>query len=1521
MNLSILAVKKPITTCMVFLAIVVLGIVSYRQLPVQLIPDMTFPQIGVSARTDSSAYEIQETLTKPIEGIVAEMPRVKSVMSFTRSGRLWMRVEFEYGTDIQYALVDLEERLATFRNSLDNRRTMINSFPFSTQDWQRGFMILSVRAPGDEQTLFNMARESVEQELGSIQGVSNVEMYGLRNDSAEVLINPDKLSSYGLELGQVMNRVQAAAGDDTFLGRLRSPSETFYVRLDDKITNVEELANLYIDGAGVVRLRDVAQVFMGSSVDTWVNRTMGKNSIRIRLEREGSENLISLARRTRVRIDELNQKLPPGMEIIVETDMAQHIEDAIEQVRKLALFGAMLALLVPLFFFRSFRVAMIVFLSVPISLISVFNLFYAAGLSINIFSIVGLALGVGMLVDNSIVVVENSFRLYHRGKSPREAAMLGGADVGRGLLAATLTTVVVFVPIVFLEGEFKLIVKEPTLALIFPLIVSLLVALSLVPVLTWLVLRSKSSRKQGTVAGARAVKVYQKILKAALRYRGRVLLIIAVLLTLTWLEGCQRIQSATTSDQANREYMEFYFESFQGADLADTDRSVRAIEERLLEHPNLESFSVAFDADGGEARLQLLPKDERENKETWQEIHDSILEFMGPIPGLELTLVRPTQNIEEPSVSMGPQGQLWLRGLDNETIAAYAERLIAALRSHPQITSATLDTRRGEPLYNAVIDREMARLFGVNAQQLARYVRATQSEGTISSLRLEEGETQTDVLFTIEGSEGTTVDEVKELRVFSPQGGSVPLGELARFQTGTEPGRIFRRDRQASEDIEYHYQPDTNQRQLVEDIKELVASLPNPGGVVTEFTGRQRRLDQRGQQFGFVILWGAILVWVVMAAVFESFWVPFTILATNPLMLIGIVWGLDLANLPLDDLAAFGVILLIGLAVNNGIVMMDRALNLQRSGFRRSRAIFEAASTRLRPIMMTYFTTALGLGPLALIGEAEDQWRPVAVVVIGGLTSATALTLIVLPCFYLIGDDFVQWARKPFLNFLGALFELPEALAALVFHPIKVLRGQIPFAPAFRRLLWSLITFAFELLRVPIKILVYTPADIMYLLTRPFRIRHPERDELPPGRLARAGVKLRAAAARLFRAAYRGAKWLALQPWRFARFAWRKIRRKKTAAPPTGLGEARAVPAVITEPAREPAPISLTNIHVLFPPAGFKGLRARLPFGSGKEDFRVAALDGVTLDIPTGLVGLLGPNGAGKTTLLRVIAGLQEPTRGTARLFGAAHRDAPGALAPLIGYLPQTHGHYERMSLYQYLDYFITTTAQTLRRARALSGDYHPALVPRLQALADLDNPAARRRAVWNAIHEVNLAGSAHQPIATFSGGMKQRAGIARILLQQPPILIVDEPTAGLDPIERVKVRLLLARLAEQRLVLFSTHIVEDLEHQCDYLTILNRGKLVYAGEPGKLVGSLEGRVWDVLAQPEEDPESLRADLVARGLQILFQVVERGRAGFRVLSAAHPGGEAVLVAPSLEDALLGTLGRPASQGTPPGVLR
>lgn len=1482
--LSRFAVRRPITTLMIFTAAVMLGLVSYRELSVQLFPDITFPGMGIFVGMQGQASDLLDKVTRPVEEIAAQLPNVKEVMSFTRNDRMWMRVTFEDNTNMRFAVIDAEERLNTWRQSLDDRRVNMFVFPFSTESFQTAFMDLSFQVDDPSMNLSQDFIDRVEQNLKSIQGVAEVQVYGRIYDSVRVVFDPDKLKAYDLSFNRIIGGVSAGAAEQPDLGRMETQAGNLFVRMGDRLRSAQQLAELPVDGKGVLRLRDVADLYQGGALDTTVFRADGKRSVGIEMRKEAGTNLIRLARVVRERVEEIDQSLPPGFHLVINNDDAQTIERVLDEMINLALVGVVLSGIVPLFFLRSVRMASIIFVSIPVSLIATFNFMYGFGLSINILTIIALAIGVSILVDNSIVVLENGFRLAERGVDPATAAATGGQEVGRALLASTATTIVVFVPVYFSEGEIRLIFREGALAIVFPLLISLAVALSLVPVLTSRALRMRLPghrgpfsrwmerrvtrpllslwpwrRSGGTRARALPRELYRAILKRVLRNRGRTIFVIAVLVAFTLIEQYRSVNRGTLQQDARREYMSFHLIYPRGTKLSQADVSVRLVEDKLSKHPAIKRFWTRYDDEEASFWVRLKPIGERPGKMSFQEFERGLFDYIGPVPGGVVSEEGREQPMVETTVTYGEGGEIELRGPDLPVLINMAERVQAALTYFPQITKTELDLDDENPEVEVLLDRERGAMFGVDAGTLAQYVRSTRSSGTLASVKLENGTQQTDVIFEMGGPQRDTLDAIKELPIFSATAGSVPLAEVANFQTEYTSHRYRRQNGQESLDIKFYVRPGTKVNEISTDILDMVRQLPNPGGVGIEIGGQERSRRDREDQAQWVLWLGVVLVYIVMALAFESFWVPLVIWMSIPLVSVGVIWILLLSGKPMDEMAWFGLMVLAGLVVNAPIVMLDYAQRLRHErGYGRMRAVFQACDHRLRPVSMTVLTTILGLAPLAFLqSEGNDQWAGLALVVIGGLLSSTILTLLVIPCLYIVVEDLIRFVA-PFFRWLMHI------------HARR-------FSQLSRFLEWLL----FEFPRA-----VVTPANWRFWAW--------------PVRLARALARGVLAAWRAFRQSavlrwsIEGALWIFAGLTAAASLLLRPFRRRPATEPPLPIGEInREIPI---EPPRSkhrppeysPAapPLEVQSLRVIYPTPNWKLLARAIPstrYAIGCRPIQgVDALTDINLRIEPGLFGLLGPNGAGKTTLMRCMAGLLPPTRGTVRIFGAPLRDHPEALAPLVAYLPQYHGLYDPMTLREFLSYF---------------------LLLRMEAQRTVLDHTQVERAVAAAADEVHLLDVLDQRLGTYSGGMRQRAGLARVLLAAPPIILVDEPTAGLDPVERVKVRLLLAQLARTRTVVFSTHLVEDLELSCRAVGILRQGRLLYSGPPSELLDNLRGRIWEVPLDNGDVPLAARDRIDVR----LFRVAGPAGLRWRCLAPAAPTPDSATVAPRLEDAFLAIL--------------
>jgi len=1446
MTLSKIAITRPVTTTMFFIAIVLLGCVSFRELPVQLLPDVSLPGAMVFSRYEGlSVPDTVEKMTKPIEGIAAATPRVREINSTSYAGFARTEILFDFGTDMRFATLDLQDKLARFRGTLPRRGVFVFLRAYGTERMQTFFMWITVGGPEDTETLRRIAEDQLGRQLEAIDGVAEVSIGGHAHESVDVIFQRDQLVAHKVGLSRVFSRIRGAAMGKTALGRVRGTREHYSVVLDDMVANEEDLRRLALDDRGIVRLGDVAHVFRNERQSEWISRINGKNFVGLLIRKDADANPLRLAVKVRRTLKEIAATLPPGYSIDIEQDSAKMIEDIIREVRSLAIVGALLAMVVLMLFVRNLRMAAIVFTAIPISVITTFNLMYFAGLSLNIITLIGLALGIGMLVDSAIVVLENIFRHFERTGHAAEASERATGEVWRALLATTLTNVVVFTPILFVEGEMSLLFREGALAIVFPIIVSLSVALTLVPMVTARILagrekrRAQAGRLRRLFARARASfrrvypywpahlsrprrlyrELYMMTLRAALRHRVRLILLTALTIFLTGWICLPRINKAAMKHQTEGATFPIFVQVPRGSTREQLLRVLDDVETRLRKLPELEKTRCFGNVEEDAIVYVQLVK-QKQRKRTLLEVRESALNVVGEVPGASLSLRPFRVEGRDPaafSVSYAEGGVVAVRGAHWEELEWVANVMARQLELIPGVARVQVETTRGDPEMQFTLDRERAALFNIQAGDLASYFETSQRRGQFSQITMERGDRNLDVVLRMgelgrnpeaDTKEETArpLSEIKSMEVLSPLGGAVPLSEIGHFRKVVGESHLRRYNLQFSLNLMYSIEPRVNRSMVEGALRSLLKEMRLPAGYSAEIVGEEKKIDENTRQLKWMLEITAVLIFMVMASVFESLLSPLVIMLAFPLAAIGVLWGLMLTGAGFEELSMLGVVILAGIVVNNGIVMMDFLSMLRRErGYRRTAAVIMACRARLRPIVMTALTTTLGLVPMALRRDEDINWSGLAIVIISGLSVATLLTLVVIPAMLMNLEDALAFLKRQALkvwNWRWLLYFLRPARMRSKRLELAPAGGPAPFAPTF--------TIAMTRTAAP--------------------------ETAPPIESQRFSEDIQHSAFSVPRSALSSDR-------------------------PVGI-EIRHVRMIY--PVFRPGKI----LHVV-PSSRFK-YGARPPEG-------VEALRNVNLSIGKGMYGLLGPNGAGKSTLLHIITGMIRPTCGFVTVNGLdVAADGRRARAE-IGYLPQSFGLYGNFTAREYLAYY--------------------------SLILGIENRAERARNVAAVLEQVNLLEAADRPVRTFSGGMRQRLGIARLLLTVPRVILVDEPTAGLDPIERVKFRVLLSQLAQDRVILLSTHIIDDISSSCRRLAVLNGGQIVFEGTPAGLVDSARGRIWEVTGRFEDEKRFCER----------FRLLHKKAAGgdrvlFRFLGETCDLPGAQRATPSLEDAyILATL--------------
>jgi len=1588
------ALNRPVATAMFFTAIVLLGIVAWQTIPVELLPELSGDRLYVSFyRPGSEPDVVEREILTPLEARVTVLPGVEETWGEVRGSTGSLSIRFEPGANLKVRELELR-RIAAELAREQPRGSTVDVENWDSSEFLRGFaMFIQVAGGGDRNALRHLIDERIEQRLLAVPEVSRVVAAGGASMELTVRIDPDRCAAQGVRPDEVVSALVRSVGRLRYMGGLEDAGGRTTVVLDGRPRGPLAVGDIGIVPGGAVRVRHVADVELGTGREEMLFRVNGGPSVGLIVYQEEGANLVRLGRALRVRIAELREEFRPfGIDFTISFDGAELIEEQLDRLEKLALTGFLIALAVLYLFLRQWRAVAVVALAVPISLLAALALLYLSGFSINLVTLFALAVGIGMLVDNSIVVYEAVQRQLERGAPPDRAANEGIRRTIRAILASSVTNGVVFVPIVFLEAEssfLRSLLKVIAVAYLLPLAGSLIVALGLVPLLARrlaapaaIARLAKLRRRRDALAGMappdRARGMFVGLLTVALRRPAGWIatVIVAVLLTvviaLPWVGLSALPQESREADE-----VQLAIELPPGGSLEAATEVFERLEQAALDLEGIKSVESFVREEGGSLNVKLVDPERRPTDLTAARIRTVVRKAAADLDGVSIE--SPEQGGEGGSedgfASLLGQGssEIVVSGPEAARLRNLAGEIRARLESMPEIENTEVTGRDGIDEIHVLPDDRALASFGLTADQVLPVLGVVRREG----FELQTGFTLADdreIPMTVrrERSLFRSAGDLGELRVATASG-VYPLEALAAVRKMPAPMAIRHHDGRRELGVLYNFntlapQSGPARAGLDRRIHDEIRNINRPNG----YTVATPAPDESTGWFKKLVAPVLLLLFAVLAITFESVTLPVLILVALPLTILGSTWALVFSGTPLGPMGLIGALSLIGLTVNPAILLVDRMQHHARSGGRSAgAAALAAVHERARPVLMTTTTTVVGLWPLALVtGRENELWPPFATVVMGGLVTSTALTLLVIPVgfVFLKKLDALFGRLGPWI-LAGWIGTTVAAMWPLVsFDLVTSTRWQIITGTLVAALVLGLAVLAFQrpvLLEgrtywrgleslsgrpesdepsraaggppaVDVRSLrkVYgQPGPVRRAWRLPERfaawvLRRGGRPFDPADALQRL-VPLALAAAG---AGYL-ARWLHAVGWRIlftfvtaalvARLL-REVRRARGRADRLGRvepGGAEGVAAVMAPWAafvylalsmyvlprladrlpevRAWVPIAIAVVMVVSQLGRATALRVargvipertndgRLPrarsvwrswsrriFGLDLPRREVVALQGVEFRVERGMVGVLGPNGAGKTTLLRQLAGILEPSLGRITVGGVPLQAIRRYLGRWVGYLPQEFGLPKDLTAREYLEYYAL--------------------------LYEIGPPTERAARIKRLIDEVGLTEKADQKIGSYSGGMRQRTAVARTLLRLPEIIIVDEPTVGLDPRERIRFRNLLSKLAEGRIVLFSTHVVEDVAVACERVIVLAGGRLVFDGPPPDLALTARGSVWEVRVEAGQQPPDL-----PEGARIVDQVPEPdGGTRIRVLHPVQPVPAARPADPTLEDGYL-----------------
>ncbi|HPF36698.1 MAG TPA: efflux RND transporter permease subunit [Candidatus Krumholzibacteria bacterium] len=1007
-----LAVRRRVSVVMACLAVAAFGVVAYQRLPLELFPDITYPSLTVQTEfPDTAPQEVENLLTRPVEEAVGVLRGLQTIHSVSRAGMSEVTLEFAWGTDMDLLSMEVREKLDRLVLPEEAQDPVVLRFDPSLDPIVR----LALSGEQDLTFLRRLADKQIKQDFETLKGVASAQIKGGLEEEIHVDVDQDRLAALGLTLDQV-RQVVGVGNVNLPGGALRGRESQFLIRTVNEFDDVAEIADLILrrDAGGVVRVSDVAEVRRGSKEREEITRVNGRESVEIALYKEGDANTVTVAKLLRGRIAEWQGgKLPAGTELTVLFDQSGFIRQAVDEVRNAALIGGLMAVAVLFLFLRNVRSTVIIATSIPISIVAAFVAMYRADVSLNIMSLGGLTLGIGMLVDSSIVVLESIDRRRRRGASLYRAAVDGTSEVGAAVAASTLTTVAVFLPIVFVEGVAGQLFRDQALTVTFSLLASLVVAVTLIPMLSaaGAPLTGRHEKPLPMADdGAHEIadlgwvtRAYDRLLGGALR-RPWLALVLGfgtfglALLGVRGL-GTELIPSMTQG--------EFFYEVTlpEGASLAATDRTVAVMEQAAAADPAVDrtyatigsrqvTGGLALNSEGENlGQMNVVLKD-RGDEVLEEAVAERLRARFVELPDLEVRVGRPSY------FSLKTPVEVVLFGEDLDDLRSYSLEVASRLQAVPGLVDVRSSLEAGNPELQVVFDRERLAALGLDMGVLSETLK-NRVLGVVPT-RFKEQDRQIDIRIRNREADRASVADVRNLVLpGSPDGqGELRLMSVADVTEARGPAEIHRLQQQRAAVVTANLEG-RSLGAAVDDVTAALASMTPPPGVTAEIGGQNREMEQSFASLQFAIALAVFLVYLVMAATFESFLHPLLVLFTVPLALVGVVGALLLTGTEVSVIVLIGTVMLVGIVVNNAIVLIDTVNRLRRAGVGKEEALLRAGHVRLRPILMTTLTTILGLLPMAMSwGEGAELRAPLAVTVAGGLLLSTLLTLVVIPAAY-----------------------------------------------------------------------------------------------------------------------------------------------------------------------------------------------------------------------------------------------------------------------------------------------------------------------------------------------------------------------------------------------------------------------------------------------------------------------------------------------------------------------------------------
>lgn len=1019
MNLADFSLKRPVTIIVATLAVVVLGLVSLPRLKLGFLPKMELPFIAVwMPYPNSIPSQVEKDVARPVEEIMATLGGVQEMRSFSDMDGAWVMVEFEFGKSVSVLRLEVQEKMEQVRSLLPADLEDYFIFTFDSNDIP--IMVGRISATGmDLAQEYDLLERRVINPMRRVSGVGRVEVGGVSPKDITIYLHLDKLVEHSVNADRLFELL-TANNIDLSLGRVYDRSQRVTVRSLGQFRSIDDVENLVVSPSGI-RLKDVAEVIYGEPAPTFYRRLNGEPAVAFEIQKASGANIVDVSRRIHKVLEEIDRDPAlEGLEVVLFFDQAEDIKGSLNGLLQSGLIGSAFAIMVLLFFLRRIQPTLIVSIAIPFSVTATLIYLYLSGRTLNVLSMMGLMLAVGMLVDNAIVVLESIFKRRENGEDSRKAAGSGAREVAMAVTASTLTSIIVFAPIILTGGnQLAVFLSEVGITISITLILSLLICLTLVPLLAARI--TVSGRREEFAVLKRLRRGYTRTLNWTAILHPKLTGILFIPLTILITVGAIKVTNFGPADmdeggvKQNNLYVQIDF--IDNVNVYGVREYVGEVEEFLLPHIDslgIESLYTYYQDNYAAFGLFFKNPEDFGDKEI-KDLRKWLRENLPVLAGTEYLFGN------EDDAGRGAETlSITLFGEDSDLLEEISLEVQRRLTLIDDLEDVRGDSQSGKDEIRIALDRNQASRFGIDSRTISQVLGLTFRGVSIGEFQGEDREIELGIV--LEPSDRRNIENLKQLPLSYRNGRPVLLGQVAKFEIGKGPNAIEREQQKTALNIRASYEGE-DFRELTGRVEKLLNSMSFPAGYSWSFGRELRQQRAERDDMGINVLIAICCVYFVMAALFESFLHPLVIMLCIPFAGLGVVWTMMITRTPFNIMAMIGIVILIGIVVNNGIVLLDHVNALRKKGMPRSRAIIEGCTNRFRPILMTASTTILGLMPLA-IGRAavgDGYYYPLARAVMGGLAASTILTLIVLPTFYVLAEQAVAYLKKTWAWGMGRI--------------------------------------------------------------------------------------------------------------------------------------------------------------------------------------------------------------------------------------------------------------------------------------------------------------------------------------------------------------------------------------------------------------------------------------------------------------------------------------------------------------------